>query len=822
MRKGRRIRRVISLLLVFIMMMGLAACGKKTDSNSSKTDADSKNYVYSMTEIPIKLGESDISYVVIQGDKIYASAFNYVDTGAVNPRDGESTAAVEEQAKATITTEETATATTTDEAATATDEAATTATTDETITAEEVPEEGEAGYVESLTEVLVGVFDLEGTKISEYKVTLPAEAGTTGFTADANGNVYMVLDEYGKDTSNPDNIRDQYSLISYNEQGDENWRVKLGENIGPDDWYYVNQLMTNEDGNIVLQSNLGLEFYGADSKKINEVKLAEEESGNLICLKDGSFAIITYGENAMGIKKVDLATGKLSDTISFPFNSYNYSYYSGKDYDLYLVDSAGIYGFNLGDENYTKIMDYVDSDMYASNIYNICPIGDNSFFGTFYDETEGTTRCAKFTKVDPADIKDKITLTLGCNYLDSDVRKHVIEYNKASADYRIKVVDYSSYNTEDDYQAGQNKMNTDIASGNMPDILMTNVSMPLESYISKGLFADVNTFFEKDTELKKEDYLSNIWDALSKDGKLYQVAPSFYIFTVFGKTSEVGSESGWTMDDLQNLMASKGEDVKAFNEMTRQDVLNYSMWLSSSQFIDWATGKCSFDSEGFEKLLTFASQYPEEITYPEGDDQSYWENYQTMYREGRALLMPYTISSFDDYNSCEQGTFGGDITPIGFPTENKKGSALNFNSTFAISGKSKNQEEAWQFVRYFLTDEYQSKLEWCFPIKYSQLSVLAENAQKRPFYLDENGEKVEYDNTFYLNGVDVTITPMTKEKTDQVISFIESVDQIMSYDNNITDIIQEETAPYFSGQKNVKEVSDIIQSRIQIYVNENR
>ena len=33
-------------------------------------------------------------------------------------------------------------------------------------------------------------------------------------------------------------------------------------------------------------------------------------------------------------------------------------------------------------------------------------------------------------------------------------------------------------------------------------------------------------------------------------------------------------------------------------------------------------------------------------------------------------------------------------------------------------------------------------------------------------------------------------------------------------------IITEETAPYFAGQKSVDEVADIIQSRVRIYINE--
>ena len=63
---------------------------------------------------------------------------------------------------------------------------------------------------------------------------------------------------------------------------------------------------------------------------------------------------------------------------------------------------------------------------------------------------------------------------------------------------------------------------------------------------------------------------------------------------------------------------------------------------------------------------------------------------------------------------------------------------------------------------------------------------------------------------------------MTQEETDNVTEFIKSVTQVMNYNTNITDIVNEESTAYFERQKTAKEVADIIQSRVQIYVNENR
>lgn len=802
MKKGIRL---ISIVLAALMAVSLCACGKKESAANQEAATASKDYVYSANILPIQLGDSDVSEIRVIGDTIYALAYQYIDNGeegngpVVEPR-----VILEEEV--------------------AQEEAVETAEGEEPVEAIEGEEAGEF-YSSSTTQLVIGSFHTDGSEISRFTITLPENAGMNGFSVDNNGDFFMVLDEYGKDTSNPDNVRDVYSLICYDNQGTEKWRTQLGpENLNPDEYYYVNQIMFDGNDSIILQAENNIEVYGTDGNKKGQWSIGDDNYGNIILLREGQLGVICYGENSEYLVTMDLSTGKKSDKITFPFNSYNYSYYSsGGKYDLLLTDSSGIYYFNLGDTEVTKIMDYVDSDLMTSNLYNITIIDETSFVANYYDEVEEKTVCAKFTKVPPQEVKDKEILTLGCAYLDYDVRRQVIAFNKANDSYRIKVLDYSQYNTEEDYSIAQTKLNTDIATGKIPDILLLSSDMPFESYVNKGVFADLNTFLEQDPELKREDFMGNVLDALSTDGKLYRITPSFFVFTVFGKTADVGSEPGWTIQDLQALMEKKGDGVTAFNDTTQSTILNYSMWLCSEQFIDWNTGKCSFDSDAFIELLEFAAQYPKEINYDDiYNDSSYWENYQTMYREGRALLMISTIANFEDYNQCEQGTFGEEITPIGFPTANKKGNAINASYMFAISSKSKNQQAAWEFVRYFLTDEFQDTMEYCWPIKRAQIEKMAQKAQQKPFYIDENGEKVEYDNTYYLNGVDVVIEPMTKEKADKLLQFIESVDQIMNYDSSVTSIIEEEAEPYFAGQKSAKEVADIIQSRVQIYVNENR
>ena len=63
---------------------------------------------------------------------------------------------------------------------------------------------------------------------------------------------------------------------------------------------------------------------------------------------------------------------------------------------------------------------------------------------------------------------------------------------------------------------------------------------------------------------------------------------------------------------------------------------------------------------------------------------------------------------------------------------------------------------------------------------------------------------------------------MTKEEVARLKEDISSVSHVYSYNENLIQIIQEEVAAFFSGQKTAEEVAGIVQSRAQIYVNENR
>ena len=70
-------------------------------------------------------------------------------------------------------------------------------------------------------------------------------------------------------------------------------------------------------------------------------------------------------------------------------------------------------------------------------------------------------------------------------------------------------------------------------------------------------------------------------------------------------------------------------------------------------------------------------------------------------------------------------------------------------------------------------------------------------------------------------GNEVTVGINTDEDSQKIYDLLNGA--VAGRENySVTDIITEEAAAYFAGQKSAKEVAEIIQNRVQNYLDENR
>lgn len=775
----------------------LSACGGGGQSEAEVSQTN-RNAIFKEETNAFEVGEGDISQIVVTGDTLYVEQYIYnYDV----PQAREEVTAVEVSSTAVV------------EAA---EEVIVEETAEEKVAVEEVIPDM-AYQMPTTTRKITG-FTMDGAEKNSFSKEMGMNQGAGTFTVDSEGNIYSLIYQYA--TYEGDDTTDKIYLECYAPDGTENWKIHLNENLAEGEYFYASSIYCNDMNQIILDSSRGIEVYDSQGNPIKMIEKPNTNECRLVRIRDGKFALLSADGSAAGIQSLDIQSGAFGEKTSLSFNYYRYQIMNGLHYDIYLSDDYGVYGYNIGDTEITKVMDYISSDFSSNYLYQTSFIDENTFVAYYY--SDGGVTLSKFTKVAPEDVVEKTELILGCYYLDYNVKKKLVEFNKNNTEYRINIMDYSMYDTMDDYTQGLTRLNADIISGNVPDIMLLSNQMPVESYIAKGVFADLNQFFENDTEIEKEDLLPNILDALSSEDGLYRIAPSFAVTTFVAKVADVGEEPGWTMDEALALLESKPEGTQLLSEVTASNFMYYTMWICGEQYVDWNTGECYFDSEGFMKTLEYANTLPREIDYTAiMDDETYWQEMETQYRDGKTILSLQYLSSFRDYSYAKQATFGEDITLIGFPVDEGYGAGLNISTTMAISALSKNQDVAWKFVKSFLTEEYQESLDYDFPVRISSLQKLEERAWEKPYTIDENGNKQEYEDYFYVNGMDVPVVPLTKEETGEFVEYLKSLDKLCIYNEDLNNIITEETESYFAGQKSAEEVAGIIQSRAKIYVSEN-
>ena len=787
-------KRGLSVLLCATLALAFAGCGKKKESGSdvlNEATKMSKDYVFAMEEFNVDGLPKDINRIFSAGDRIYASYNNssdFFDIYSFNS-DGSDLKNVK------------------------------------------LPY-SDNSYYQNIS------FDKDGNIYAIYNVynwssgdmelydgegeeTVEAvEDSSEESIDDASENASEdTLDEFS-DNNGFVESSDEYYLVKFDLNGNEVYKIDLGEKYGDDEGYVsINSMGVTDDGVVILSMDNGILSYTPE----NDFKLLVDNSTGadyryyqIYKGFEGQIFLSYYGDDSICLCSFDPNTGKISDPSSAIKGYGDYSYFGGSGYDLYISDDKAFYGYDKASDTKTKLLDYVDSDIeLTGSTDQAVAISDVEFIASIPD-ADYNYSLYRLTKVPPEEVKDKEIITLGGYYIDYTVRRLAYEYNRNSNEYKIKFVDYSAYDEGDTYGAGSDQFNMDIVSGNTPDIIMIGYEMPVDSYINKGLFLDLTPYFAKDTDISESDLLTNIVDAFKTGDKIYQVVPSFQIGTMAVKTKYTEGKSVLSFDDCKKLIEQTGVSAQnAFGLMNREAFLEYGLSFAGDSYIDWANKTCHFDSESFVNFLEFSKNFPEDIP-----DSAYEDYKDTMYLNDESLFSFRIMSGFRDFAESEQGYFGEKVSYVGYPNDFGVNNSIIYpDKRIAISAQSKHADAAWEFVKKFYSDEYQ-KDTYEFPVKKSAFEEKVSAATQKPFYMDGD-ERIEYEDYTYIGGEEIELKPMTQEEVTEVVNFIKSMSLVYNSNQSVNDIISEEASAFYSGQKSAKEVADIIQSRVSIYVNEN-
>lgn len=650
-----------------------------------------------------------------------------------------------------------------------------------------------------------------------YKV--PATGGEAELIYDGSDNKGHIIDTIicGADdkvyfiTSSTSDFED----ITISEVSDGNVKTMGDASVflGDDDLGFGG-LVVDKNGNFVTNINRNtIQIFDHNLKATNKCQV-NGTVDELLQDASGDIAIKVYNDDCgLEIKKIDTANGKIADGCDIGTLNAD-SFFNGTDgYDLYYSTDSTLYGYKYEGNESTEIFDFNLSGINPSQTcqYNI--VDANTFMlRELSDNYEMKPDISRYVKTDSSEIADRNVLTIAAMEVNGNIRSAILEYNNSQNENMVNLIDYSQA------QDPMAKFSADVSTGAVPDLYAIGPyfgDMSFGECIAKGMFEDLTPYLEKDKELSPDDFIPAAYNTMLVNGKLYFTCTDMMCNTVIGKKSDVGAETGWDTAQMKDFVLSKS-GTRVFWSNKKDDMLNTFVWGCANDLIDWEKGECYFESQKFKDIMEMCNTGSnEQMNY-----DSVSSDIEELENGSQLLIAPYlSAKDFAFYNNA----LGDEMAVKGYPSDKKAGGAFVINSGVAISSQSENKEAAWDFVRYLLTEECQSKTYMKasgFPIREDVFEAYIELSKCTEAGTDKYGNEISPEMAY--SSVSFADSQKTLNDDDEkgFRALIDGSSGIYGCDPKVWKIISEDAASYFSGDKSLDETCSIIQDRVTTYINE--
>ena len=681
-------------------------------------------------------------------------------------------------------------------------------------------------------------YSLVDKTTTETEVPVPGEGYCRNFSIMEDGSICALFTEYNYDEATGNSSR-RYSMVKVDSQGNQLWLQDMSEYINQENDQIDAMVLDGQNRIYLLCQNYGdsgaegrillFDSEGAHQGAINLSSGRGSWINGMMTDKNGK--VYTYGHGDMGyeLTEVDFDKKSMGETFqNFPGNG-NGTFSGGIEKDILTYSDTTVYEYDVASQTSQELLKWLDSDIVGGNVRNIGVTSEGKIAVLTSDgSTNDEHSLAILTKTPGSEVVQKEEIVIGVMNSGQQLMSAAVKFNKSSDKYHVSIREYIDRNaewTENTFSDAQKRLNTDITSGNCPDLIDLSY-VNLEQMTEKGVFEDLYTYLESSSVLNREDFLDNILESYTFNGKLAGIPKSFSVSTLIASSADLGNEMGWSLDEMIDY-ADAHSGAQLFDGLDQASMMQFIMRCNEEAFIDWTSGTCNFNSDAFKKVLEFVGRFPEDFEYSEDNLST-----PTKIQNGEVLMDTAGLYDFREIQIYNE-IFQGNAVCIGYPTiDGSVGVLMNAGEMYGILSGSKNKEGAWEFLESYLSTPTDQWYSFGFPTKKAELEEMAAEAVKIEYATDENGEKILDENgdpiisnegggIGYGDGWSYTYHVPTQEEVDIVMELLEIARPVPSGNDEIMTIINEEAAAFFKGQKTVDEVADTIQRRVQTYVSEN-
>ena len=544
------------------------------------------------------------------------------------------------------------------------------------------------------------------------------------------------------------------------------------------------------------------------------VGVASETDHAEICIGDDGLLYCSDGLISGNIGTYNPSTGEIIETAikvpqakgvfkGRPGELLIYNASTLKSYDVNTGEIMNLFGFMDVDISATMI-DYAyrdesgDLHIYYENLEHKLT-GDNVSVASF-------PFYAHVKRYDPEEAPGQETLRLACFYLNFDIKDVITEFNHSHPGVRITVRAYmDDYAEKDDIIAAFDK---DIIDKELFDIVMFP-SADLKKYTSKGYFEDLMPYIENDASFDLNDYYENILFATKEGDELYTLTTEAIIRCYCADSSVFGDKEKLSLEDIASAR-NKYSDIPFIANADRDMVLTSFLENDMRVFLGKEDGTYDFKTREFKDLCEFASSFPDWT-----DD--YYENYDRKGVSEDNVKGGYEIIRRVEFGEpswflLERELFGKTFKTYGVDSLTDTGFLILPSFTFGINSKGEHKDEAWEFIK-MVADRKLDALWDRFTANRESFKQSLDNLYDTCH--TSIGRLIQ------VNGIMYKLS-MDEGDKDFFLNMIENAEAVSPSDEVIMSIVLEEMPAYFEKEKSYDEVINIIQKRVNLYLEEKK
>ncbi len=403
-----------------------------------------------------------------------------------------------------------------------------------------------------------------------------------------------------------------------------------------------------------------------------------------------------------------------------------------------------------------------------------------------------------------------VLATAGEAGTDRNLMNVIGRFNRESQDWQVEVQEPGP----EDYAFYADRIRNQISTGSGPDMATGFLLNGLEDFARGGYLSSLEGLLEEEDSL---------WPAALENGRVDGVlygAPYRCTFNgaVYPKAL-AGDREAFTLPELMEAVRATPAKILSYGLDGTGIVVLFGLRDDGSKvYIDWEAGESHLTEEPFIELLEFAREYADRGEYA-------WDQTAELLQSGEIALYcdnvwDSSLTRFVFYDAC----FQGDAAILGYPQAQGNGFYVNAD-LICVNASSDKIQGCREFLNFLLSGQTQELY-----IRYSQSSdpgnrgsaVLpvtwegVERSLARKLAEEDIGSVIEEP-----CGVQYPAYSMSGELGEKVRFALEHAKSARWRELEIEEMVYEELAPYFEGTRSAQEAAQILDNRVQLYLDEN-